>query len=104
MVNPAIQYEVELEVDEQVAPAFQDWLAEHVADMLALPGFVSATCWRVLDPAPAPGRSALCVRYALVDQAALANYLDGAAARMRAEGLARFGGRFQARRRVLEPV
>lgn len=99
-----IEYEVDLEVDEQVAAAFQAWLTGHVQDMLALPGFLSATCWRVVDPAPASGRSSLCVRYVLADRAALAAYLDGAAVRMRAEGLARFGGRFQARRRVLEPV
>lgn len=99
-----VEYEVELAVDEAVAAAFHHWLDGHVRDMLALPGFVSATCWRVLDPAPAPGQVVLCVRYALVDRDALADYLAGPAAGMRADGQARFGGRFQARRRVLEPL
>lgn len=103
-MTAVIEYEVELEVDEDVAAAFRDWLAGHVLDMLALPGFVSAACRRVLDPPPAPGRIVLCVRYALVDRDALADYLAGPAAGMRAQGQARFGGRFSARRRVLEAV
>ncbi|MBX3726080.1 MAG: DUF4286 family protein [Xanthomonadales bacterium] len=99
-----IEYEVNLEVDADIAPEFEAWLSGHVDDMLALPGFVSASRWRVLDPRPDPDRCAISVRYALVDQAALERYLRDEAAAMRAEGLARFEGRFEARRRVLLPA
>lgn len=99
-----IEYEVNLEVDAAVAPAFEAWLAGHIDDMLALPGFLSASRWRVLEPDPGAGRCALSVRYLLADRAALAAYLDSQAARMRAEGLRLFGGRFEARRRVLQPA
>ena len=93
------RYEVNLEVDVEVAGAFVEWLACHVADMLALPGFLGAEAFEVELP---PGaRRAYCVVYRLADRAALQRYLIEQAPRMRAEGMRRFGGRFSATRRVL---
>ena len=46
----------------------------------------------------------MCVQYTLRDRASLDAYLRDHAPRMRAEGEARFGGRFRASRRVLECV
>lgn len=40
------------EVDEAIAPAFEDWCKGHLADNLRLPGFVSARRLRRLGPAP----------------------------------------------------
>ena len=75
-----------------IEAAYRDWLGGHVAELLALPGFLEARGFDVLEPAAAPGRFALCVHYGLRDEAALQDYLDHHAARMRADGLARFGG------------
>ena len=97
-------YEVNLSVDAEVAPAFAAWLPGHVADLLALPGFLSADIFRIEEPAVAPGEVGLSVRYLLRDRAALEAYLRDHAARLRTEGTARFGGRFHADRRVLSPV
>lgn len=94
-------YEVNLSVDADLAPAFMAWLPGHVAELLALPGFLSAEVLRVEEPAPEGGETALCVQYRLRDRDALEAYLRDHAARLRAEGLARFGGGFRASRRVL---
>ena len=67
---------------------------------LILPGFIDARAFDVVDPA-AEGRVGICVQYRLRDQAALQDYLERHAPRLRAEGIARFGGRFNASRRVL---
>ena len=40
-------YEVNLEVDSDVAPAFKDWLRPHMADMLNIDGFLSAEMFAV---------------------------------------------------------
>ena len=69
--------------------------------MLVLPGFLDARMADVLDRPPAPGRVVLCVHYRLRDVAALQAYFDQHAARLREDGLARFGVRFSASRRVL---
>ena len=53
------------------------------------------------EPAPPPGHIGLCVQYSLRDRAAFDAYLRDHAAAMRADGQARFGGRFRASRRVL---
>lgn len=94
-------YEVNLEIDTGIAAAYRAWLQEHVAQMLALPGFLSAQVYEVLDPQAAAGRIALCCQYRLRDADALQAYFDHHAAAMRADGIARFGDRFRAARRVL---
>ena len=96
-------YEVCIEVEEAVAADYRDWLRGHVAGILALPGFLGATLSEVLDPVPPAGFAGLCVHYRLESEAAYADYLRDHAPRMRAEGEARFGGRFRAWRRVLRP-
>lgn len=95
-------YEVNLDLDAAIADEYRAWLREHIAQICALPGFLGADLHAVTDPAPAPGRSALSVRYRLRDAAALDDYLREHAPRLRAEGTARFGGRFNASRRVLQ--
>jgi hypothetical protein len=96
-----IVYEVNVEVDVEVQAAYRAWLIDHIAEILALPGFTGARVFDVLEPPPAEGRVALCVQYALTDRAALEDYLRDHAPRLRADGVARFGERFRAHRRVL---
>ena len=96
-----IVYEVNLDIDRTIADAYRDWLQAHVAEMLALPGFVDARCHEVVDDPPDPLRLRLCVHYRLQDLAALERYLREHAPRMRADGVARFGDGFRASRRVL---
>jgi quinol monooxygenase YgiN len=96
-----IVYEVNIEVDAGVADAYRDWLRGHVAQMLALPGFTGAEVFEVVVAPPDPRQQSLCVHYRLRDQAALDEYLREHAPRMRADGVARFGDRFRASRRVL---
>ena len=97
-------YEVNIDLDADVRAAYRAWLDGHVAEILALPGFTQAVVFEVLDPPPAPGRVALCVQYRLSGADALDAYLREHAPRLRADGLARFGGRFTASRRVLRPL
>lgn len=96
-----VLYEVNIEVDASAHDEYRVWLRGHIAEILALPGFTGAKVFEVLDPPASAGRIALCVQYALKDQAALDDYLREHAPRLRADGMARFGGRFQASRRVL---
>ena len=97
-------YEVNLDIEAAIAADYRDWLRGHVAEILALPGFLGATVSEVLEPAPPAGFAGLCVQYRLESEAAYAAYLRDHAPRMRAEGEARFGGRFRAWRRVLRPL
>ena len=47
-----------------------------------------------LEPTPASDELVFCTQYRLRDDAALADYLREHAPRLRADGMARFGGRF----------
>lgn len=96
-----IVYEVNIEVDGAAHDDYRAWLRDHIAEILALPGFTGAKIFEALDPPPSAGRIGLCVQYALKDRASLDDYLRDHAPRLRADGVARFGGRFQATRRVL---
>ncbi|MBS0194027.1 MAG: DUF4286 family protein [Proteobacteria bacterium] len=98
----AVIYEVTVHVAEARAADYLAWLREHVAQMLALPGFEGAAMEALLDETP--GERGYCVRYRLRDRDALEDYLREHAPRMRAEGLARFGDGMRAQRRVLAPL
>lgn len=92
-------YEVTLEVDAELAEEYLQWLHEHVAEMLSLDCFESA---KILRDCERP--ASFCVQYHLGGSADLRRYLDKYAPAMRAQGEARFGGRFRASRRILEPI
>jgi quinol monooxygenase YgiN len=91
-----VLYEVEIRLDPTIEAEWLDWIPGHAARLLALPGFRSAELYRAEDESPPLYR----VCYRLSDPAALQEYLTRHAPRLRAEGEARFGGRFQARRRI----
>jgi len=97
--NRSVVYEVSLEADADIAGPFDTWLRDHIADMLQFDGFRSA---EILDDDSAtPGRIRRIVQYRLRNHEALDDYLANHAPRMRAQGVARFGNRFSAERRVL---
>ncbi len=95
-------YEVNLAVDREIAAEYRIWLALHVQEMLALPGFTGARILQDLEPgADDDTQTTFSTQYELVDRAALDDYLRLHAGRMRADGVSRFGDRFRATRRVL---
>ena len=94
-------YEVNIEVDAAAHDEYRAWLQGHIAEILELPGFTGAKMFDVLEPPPSAGRIGLCVQYALKERACLDDYLRDHAPRLRADGVARFGDRFQTTRRVL---
>jgi hypothetical protein len=100
----AIVYEVNVDLDAAIEGDYRAWLDAHVREILALPGFTGARIFDVVEPQPDTGRVALCVQYVLRDAAALDGYLRDHASRLRADGVARFGDSFRARRRVLRDV
>lgn len=101
LAGDAVVYEVNLQVNPTRAAEYLDWLRAHIAEILALPGFVSAECWQVSEPLDGQGWRSLCVQYRLRDRAALDVYLRDHAPRLRADGVQRFGEDFRAQRRIL---
>jgi quinol monooxygenase YgiN len=97
----SVLYEVTLRVQRAIADDYRAWLDRHVREMLTLPGFLDARLSRQDEPGADAGEVVFCCHYRLRDAAALADYLREHAARMRADGVARFGDRFSASRRVL---
>ena len=97
--SKSVLYEVSLEADAEIAGPFDTWLRDHIADMLQFDGFRSAEI--LDDPAAPPGRIRRVVQYRLRDALALDDYRANHAPRMREQGVARFGERFTAERRVL---
>jgi hypothetical protein len=96
-----IVYEVNLVVREAIHADYRAWLAAHVAEMLTLPGFVSAEILDQIEPGAPEGTRALTVCYRVADRASLDRYFDEHSARMREDGKRRFGDAFTATRRVL---
>ena len=99
----AVVYEVSADVDAAIREDYLRWLGPHVAEILALPGFTRADVFEVVDPA-SPDTLRVCMHYHLVDEAALQAYLREHAPRLRADGIARFGERIRAQRRVMRAL
>lgn len=102
-VSCAVIYEVNLEIEPEVADEFKIWLHSHISEMLALPGFVSARGFkRQPDEEGCAGIPLLLtVHYTLESREALEKYFKEHAPRMREDGMKRFGGNFKASRRIL---
>ena len=94
-------YEVECQLDPDVVADYDAWLPGHVRDVLACPGFQGAS---IENPETPPGeRPRRRVRYRVDGAAALDNYFENDATRLRAATAQRFGGRVQCERRVFKP-
>lgn len=98
--NPlTVIYEVNLSVDADVIESFDEWLHQHMQEMLAIPGFISAST--SLPDVSDENRKHRCVQYRLSDQASLDDYLEHHAERMRAKADLEFEGKYTASRRIL---
>lgn len=98
-----VVYEVNSTVDADLRADYLAWLRPHVDEILALPGFIGADAFEVREPAET-GEARFCMQFRLVDAAALQAYLHNHAPRLRADGVARFGARMRAQRRVMVPL
>lgn len=99
-VSMNIIYEVNLSVQPEIEAEYRAWLVDHIGEILALPGFIGAQSFDVQQDASI-STIAICVQYRLESQAALDDYLQQHAPRLRADGITKFGDRFSATRRVL---
>ena len=93
-----ITYEVNLEVDREIAKAYCVWLRAHVGELLAVDGFREARCYEV--EASQDGPRLLTVQYRVDTRDQLETYLQEHASRLRGDGFTRFEGRFRAERRI----
>jgi hypothetical protein len=92
-------YEVTLSITRERLEEFDTWLAHHVDEMLALPGFIAADVFAMDSDEPTHVRR-VC-RYSLESDDHLAQYLDIHAPEMRQSGIDRFGDDMSAERRIL---
>jgi quinol monooxygenase YgiN len=99
-----VVYEVNLRIDPSIEQEFHEWLDAHIPEMLEFEGFLSAE-WFGVDPDESDpeqvGRISWTVQYRLDHRASLHKYLEEHAARMREDGLNRFGDKFAAYRRIM---
>ncbi|HVC37928.1 MAG TPA: DUF4286 family protein [Gammaproteobacteria bacterium] len=103
MAVSAVIYEVTVDADAGIITEFDAWLAQHIHDMLQLPGFLDA---KILHPHTATSNSSTPVRrvvqYTLASQRDLEHYFREHAPRMRAEAVTRFGDSVHTSRRVMD--
>ncbi len=91
-------YEVTLSVEEPQAAALDEWLADHVSDMLAVPGLSAATTYRLDRDGD---RERRVTHYHFENDERLQQYLAGPVENLRQATEDRFGAAYSATRRVL---
>ena len=92
-------YEVTLSITRERLEDFDTWLAHHVDEMLALPGFVAADVFAM--DSDDPERARRVCQYSLESDDHLAQYLETHAQEMRQSGIDHFGDDMSAERRIL---
>ena len=99
-----VVYLVKVEVAPESERLWDDWNStRHIPDVLAEPGFVRATKYRLASKAP-DGWAVYWVLYEVETRAALEAYLRGEAVkRLRGDHLARFEKTTRLSREILEP-
>jgi hypothetical protein len=98
-VNSGLIYEVTLSIESDIVDTFDGWLANHVEEMLAIPGFISANVFALDDDEN--GNAQRVTQYILESEGHLESYLADQSAEMRQSGIDRFGDQFMATRRIL---
>ncbi|MDH5501423.1 MAG: DUF4286 family protein [Gammaproteobacteria bacterium] len=100
--GPGVVYEVSLAVEQDIVGEFDAWHADHIEEMLAIPGFLKARTFTLENDGQ--GRAQRVTHYHIESEADLERYLDGPAVAMRQAGINRFGDRFSASRRILHAM
>jgi hypothetical protein len=92
-------YEVTLVIERDIVEPFDSWLANHIEEMLTIPGFLKAKVFAQDDDEE--GRARRVTQYFLESENHLEQYFAGQAEQMRQSGVDRFGDQFSASRRIL---
>lgn len=94
-------YQVHAHVRHEIYEQYVQWLKqEHIAEVLAQPGFVGAElCLRKGGSMESSGKEVKVI-YRVKDEEALKTYLSGPAMALREKGTEKFPGQFSAHREV----
>ena len=104
MNQDPVVYEVTLDIQADIANEFDAWLTEHIKEMLSIAGFQSAQIYTGTDehnPHTNNATTRRTVSYYLRSQEELESYFHTHAARMRQQGIDKFGDKFIASRRIV---
>ena len=93
-------YEVNADINRDIADDFAAWLAPHIDELLEIDGFTAAH-WFEREDDHTDSTVAWTVQYHVTSMQALDDYLEHHAARLRGDGLDKFGDNFKTSRRVL---
>ncbi|GLS25452.1 DUF4286 family protein [Marinibactrum halimedae] len=93
-------YEVRLIISSDILRSYDEWLQDHVKEMLGFEGFCGAKIYSEQSHGEAP-EHIRCVHFTVVSQSSLDHYLHFHAERMREKAINQFGSKFTVDRRVL---
>ena len=97
-----LNYEVNLKISSEIYSEYLEWLIPHIKEMLSFEGFLKADLYEDLEQALNDEYVSITASYQVDSQENLQNYLSTKANHMREDGIKRFGGKFQANRRILK--
>ncbi len=95
-----IIYEVNLDVDKEIAKDFETWLKPHMQEVVSCGHFEKALSYQVEDPI----KILWTIHYHAKNRSLVETYLEEHAPRLREEGLKKFGKKFRATRRILKQL
>lgn len=94
-------YEVNLSIGLDIYNEYMTWLKKHVEDIVSYDGFYEYKIYS--DNEKGSDKKKIIVHYKVSSLSKLQDYFSNHAAQTRQEAIERFGNKFSATRRVLEP-
>lgn len=98
-----INYEVNLVISNDIYKEYYEWLVHHIKIILTYEGFKKAIIHKLCDTVDEANKH-ITVVYSIATKKDLDNYLINHATEMRNDGIQKFGNKFSATRRILEPI
>jgi hypothetical protein len=96
-----IVYEVNLQIDSEVADEYAEWLGSHIEQILEIDGFQKAD-WFVCDSNDE--KVHWSIRYHLDGRESLENYQKNHAPALIQEGIDKFGQYLNSNRRIMQAL
>ena len=93
-------YEVHLVIPTDIKKEYNQWLVEHIKEMLTFDGFVKVEIYQIETSNSTEYE--LCIQYYLENRQTMINYEQQHAERMRGDGISRWGTQVKASRRILQ--
>jgi len=103
MDDNSVIYEVNIRMQKDIVELYNQWVVNHMKQLLEIDGFITAT-YRKVEDSSEENFERYSALYILESREKLDNYIKNLAPKMRQDAIDRFGDKFTVERRIMTNV